>query len=84
MTVNFSLNYFIVHNVDLKKWCERYDLKPFAKKCKNCGRELSVSIPFIAKNRRGLFSKVCDCGNKNIPFTYIDFNFPSSEVKDEK
>lgn len=75
MAVNFGLNYLRVHNVRLEDWCERYDLRPFISECRKCGRELSVSTPFIAKERRGLCAETCACGNSAVPFTFIDFEF---------
>jgi hypothetical protein len=80
MTVNFGSHYLLVHNVRLEDWCERYGLTPFTRQCKNCGREFSVSTPFIAKERRGLCAEPCACGNSLVPFTFIDFNFPSTGV----
>ena len=76
MTVNFGLPHLLVHNVRLEDWCERYDLRPFTGECTKCGREISVSTPFIAKERRGLCAKTCTCGNTAVPFTFIDFGYP--------
>ena len=76
VTVNFGMHYLLVHNVALDDWCERYDLRPFTGECTKCGRALSVSKPFIAKERRGLCAETCVCGNCAVPFTFIDFSFP--------
>lgn len=81
MAVNFGSHYLLVYNVSLEEWCERYDLKPFTGECKKCGRVQSVSKPFIAQARRGLCAETCACGNKVLPFTFIDFNYPSTGAK---
>jgi hypothetical protein len=75
MSINFGESYLTVHNVDLDQWCEKWELEPFTGKCRDCGSELPVNIPYVAQDRRGLCAEPCACGNKSVPFTYIDFNF---------
>jgi hypothetical protein len=84
MSINFGIHYLVVHNVDLNQWCKKYDLVPFTRNCRKCGDELKVNVPFIAQDRRGLCAEPCSCGNKSVPFTYIDFNFPCTPLEADR
>lgn len=74
-SVNLGFHHLLIYNVDLEKWCEKYDLKPFTGKCMDCGRQLEVIHPFAGKNRRGLRAKSCPCGNHHVPFSFVDLNY---------
>ena len=69
---NLGFPYLIIHGANLLDWCERFDLEPFEAPCFICQQPLRVEIPFVTKDRRGLLSNVCPCGNKEIPFSYIN------------
>ena len=64
--------YMEVHGVDLQKWCKRYGVEPFDVPCADCGRLVSVNIPFMAgRGRRGLIAKRCQCGSGNCPMVFV-------------
>lgn len=70
-----GFKYFIIVGQDLEVWTKKYDLEAFSCPCNRCHKELAVNIPFIGEGkRRGLISKVCECGNDEVPFSYIDLN----------
>ena len=77
MNIELGFSYLIPSDVDLKKWCDDYGLEVFEAKCTRCSTLLIVDIPFASKNRRGLMSKPCKCGNSDIPFSYVNLDFIS-------
>ena len=64
-----------VLDVVLSDWCEKQDLKEFTAPCMDCGESLTANIPFAGKDRRGLRADPCECGNYDVPFTYVDLNY---------
>ena len=77
MSSNLGFHYLIVYGVDIKEWCEYYDIEPFVVQCSSCSTDLHVKIPFAAKNRRGLLANQCSCGNSEVLFSYVDLNHDS-------
>ena len=75
MIKDLGFSYLVVFDTDFKKWCKDYDLNSFYGECSKCNKSLLVNIPFISKNRRGLKADICDCGNREVPFSYIDLNY---------
>ena len=73
--INIGFVHLVVYGVDIDSWCKKYGLEPFIVPCFICGNDMLVNIPFIAKNRRGIISEPCRCGDDNVPFSYIDLNF---------
>lgn len=73
--VYLGFPHLIVYGVDNDKWCEKYKLEPFIVTCSVCGSDILVNVPFIAKDRRGIVSEPCKCGDDNISFSYVDLNF---------
>ena len=70
-----GFTYLLISETDINKWCEKYDLHVFFGDCSKCEAKLEVNIPFIAKDMRGLKADICKCGNKEVPFSYINTNF---------
>lgn len=56
-------------------WCQKYDLEVFEAPCCQCGVPLIVDRPFIASDRRGLASGPCNCGNIQVPFSFINLSY---------
>lgn len=75
MPSNLGFSYLLIFNVDLEKWCARYELKPFWGKCSACGSELYADQPFVSVKKRGLIATPCSCGSRNTPFSYIDLGY---------
>lgn len=69
---NFGFPHFTLPGQGVGEWCKKHDLKVFTAPCMDCEKPLIANIPFAAKNRRGLRADVCDCGNYDVPFTYVD------------
>lgn len=80
MVVNLGFHYVLVLNVDLEKWCEKYELEPFTTECLDCGEPMHVNLPFAGKDRRGLISLPCKCGNKYVPHEYIDLGYGENSL----
>jgi hypothetical protein len=74
---NIGFYYVLIYNVDLDKWCEKYELEPFIGDCLECGckQVMNVNIPFAGKDKRGLVSNPCKCGNRCVPFQYVDLDY---------
>ena len=75
MAVNFGFPHLVILNADLERWKKSYGLEPFKTPCSKCNKELIVNLPFVAKDRRGLRADTCECGNEEVPFEFIDFNY---------
>lgn len=63
---------YTIRDVDLEEWCKEYELDVFDHPCSKCGRTLTVNVPFTAGELNGLTSRVCACGNTQVPFSYTD------------
>jgi hypothetical protein len=62
--------FFILSEISLEKWCNRFNLTPLESNCKSCNTETRATVPFKYKNLRGLTTPKCICGRKNMPFCF--------------
>jgi hypothetical protein len=72
----------IIYNVDLNKWCKKYEIEPFIAICPDCGADVPVKYPFMEAERVGLISLPCECGCENEPqiFVYRDPDHPFNNL----
>lgn len=48
--------------VDLKEWCERYDIELTEDPCVKCGQVYPFTTPIALKDWRGVTQDIHDCG----------------------
>ena len=64
-------NRFYVYGVTPEAWAKRYGIEVFSHPCFECGRVLTIAIPFAQGQLRGLQAPPCACGNERTPFGLV-------------
>lgn len=62
---------FYVYGVTAETWAARHRIEIFSHPCLECGRTLTVSIPFAQGALRGLQAPPCECGNEMTPYGLV-------------
>lgn len=66
-----SDRFLVVHGADPAEWALRYDIEPFSKTCRHCGREISTTLPIAQGTFRGLMAPPCPCGSRSKTYCLV-------------
>lgn len=70
-----GFHYFICSGINIRDWCEKYDISIFSNRCTDCGVMRVADTPFVGEGkRRGLISEMCKCGESIFTFTSPELN----------